>query len=58
MIKLFARTASAALNRALIEADIAVFSIGPRARSLEGIYREVSTPAPAASPAGKPINTV
>ncbi|KQW78845.1 ABC transporter ATP-binding protein [Brevundimonas sp. Root1279] len=42
-----ARTASAALNRALIEADIAVFSIGPRARSLEGIYREVSAPAPA-----------
>ena len=39
------RTASAALNRALIEADLAVFSIGPRARSLEGIYREVSAPA-------------
>lgn len=38
------RTASAALNRALVEADIAVFSIGPRARSLEGIYREVSAP--------------
>jgi ABC-type multidrug transport system ATPase subunit len=42
-----ARTASAALNRALIEADIAVFSIGPRARSLEGIYRDVSAPVPA-----------
>ena len=39
-----ARTASAALNRALVEADVAVFSIGPRARSLEGIYREVSAP--------------
>ena len=42
-----ARAASAALNRALIEADIAVFAIGPRARTLEGIYREVSTPSPA-----------
>ena len=36
------RAASAALNRALIEADLAVFAIGPRARSLEGIYRDVS----------------
>ncbi|WP_332655957.1 ABC transporter ATP-binding protein [Brevundimonas sp.] len=43
-----ARTASASLNRALIEADIAVFAIGPRSRSLEGIYREVSPPAPVA----------
>ena len=42
-----ARAASAALNRALIEADIAVFAIGPRARTLEGIYREVSAPHPA-----------
>ncbi len=42
-----ARAASAALNRALIEADIAVFAIGPRARTLEGIYREVSAPPPA-----------
>ena len=42
-----ALAASAALNRALIEADIAVFAIGPRARTLEGIYREVSAPAPA-----------
>lgn len=42
-----ARAASAALNRALIEADIAVFAIGPRARTLEGIYREVSAPSPA-----------
>ena len=42
-----ARAASAALNRALVEADIAVFAIGPRARTLEGIYREVSAPTPA-----------
>ncbi len=42
-----ARTASASLNRALIEADIAVFAIGARSRSLEGIYREVSPPATA-----------
>ena len=41
-----ARAASAALNRALIEADLAVFSIAPRARSLEGIYRDVSAPFP------------
>jgi len=41
-----ARAASAALNRALVEADIAVFAIGPRARTLEGIYREVSAPSP------------
>lgn len=40
-----ARVAAAALNRALIEADLTVFSIGARARSLEGIYRHVSTPA-------------
>jgi ABC-2 type transport system ATP-binding protein len=38
------RAASAALNRALVEADIAVFAIGPRARTLEGIYRTVSAP--------------
>ena len=42
-----ARAASAALNRALVEADIAVFAIGPRARTLEGIYREVSAPSAA-----------
>ncbi len=41
------RAASAALNRALVEAEIAVFAIGPRARTLEGIYREVSGPPPA-----------
>ncbi len=43
-----ARTASASLNRALNEADIAVFAIGARSRSLEGIYREVSPPSPTA----------
>jgi ABC-2 type transport system ATP-binding protein len=42
-----ARAAAAALNRALVEADIAVFAIGPRARTLEGIYRDVSAPPPA-----------
>ncbi len=42
-----ARAASAALNRALLAADIAVFAIGPQARTLEGIYREVSAPSPA-----------
>jgi ABC-2 type transport system ATP-binding protein len=39
-----ARTAAAALNRALNEAGVAVFSIGPSARTLEGIYRDVSGP--------------
>ncbi|HEV7694176.1 MAG TPA: ABC transporter ATP-binding protein [Hyphomonadaceae bacterium] len=39
-----ARTAAATLNRALNEAGIAVFSIGPSARTLEGIYRDVSAP--------------
>ena len=34
--------ASADLNRALVEQGIDVFAIGPRARSLEGIYRSVS----------------
>ena len=48
-----ARAASAALNRALVEADVAVFSIGPRARTLEGIYREVSAP-PVAQPLMQP----
>lgn len=42
-----ARAAAAALNRALVEADIAVFAIGLRARTLEGIYRDVSAPTPA-----------
>jgi len=40
------RAASAALNCALVEAGIAVFAIGPRARTLEGIYREVSSLPP------------
>ena len=34
--------ATAALNRALVEAGVQVFAIAPRARSLEGIYRSVS----------------
>jgi ABC-type multidrug transport system ATPase subunit len=50
-----ARAASAALNRALVEADVAVFSIGPRARSLEGIYRDVSAPLPAPSASPAPV---
>lgn len=37
-----ARGAAAALNRALVEAGVAVFSIAHRARSLEGIYREAA----------------
>jgi ABC-2 type transport system ATP-binding protein len=40
-----ARAASAELNRALVRAGVAVSSIGPRARSLEGIYRQVVAPA-------------
>jgi len=36
---------SAELNRALIQAGLSVFAIGPRARSLEGIYRDVSQPS-------------
>lgn len=35
-----ARVAAAALNRALVEAGVAVFSIAHRSRSLEGIYRD------------------
>ena len=38
------RTATAALNKALIEADIAVFAIGVQARTLEGIYRTAAAP--------------
>ncbi|WP_454717894.1 ABC transporter ATP-binding protein [Caulobacter segnis] len=37
--------AAAALNRALVQAGIAVFAIGPRDRSLEDIYRRVAIPA-------------
>ena len=36
------RIATAALNRALVEAGIGVFSIAHKARSLEGIYREAA----------------
>lgn len=36
--------ATAALNDALVEAGIPVFAIGPRARSLEDIYRGVALP--------------
>ncbi len=43
-----ARAASADLNRALHEAGVAVFAIGPRAPTLEGIYRNVAGPAVAA----------
>lgn len=35
-----------AMTRALVEAGVAVLAIGARARSLEGIYREASAPAP------------
>ena len=45
--------AVAAMNRALVEAGVAVFAIGARARSLEGIYREASAPS-AAIPANTP----
>jgi ABC-2 type transport system ATP-binding protein len=48
------RDAAALLNRALVEADIAVFAIGPRARSLEGIYRDVSAPPPPAASLSQP----
>jgi len=41
-----ARTACAALNKALVDNDLAVFSIGARPRSLEGIYREASVMPP------------
>lgn len=41
-----------AMTRALVEAGIAVMAIGARARSLEGIYRQASTPA-----AAIPVNT-
>jgi ABC-type multidrug transport system ATPase subunit len=35
---------SATLNAALVQAGVAVFAMGPRARSLEGIYRQVAAP--------------
>lgn len=37
--------AASALNRALVEARISVFAIGPQTRSLEGIYRQVASPS-------------
>jgi len=37
--------AVSAMNRALVQAGVAVFAIGARARSLEGIYRQASAPA-------------
>ena len=37
--------ATAALTQALIQAGIPVFAVGPRARSLEDIYRRVAVPA-------------
>lgn len=39
--------AVAALTRALVDANVGVFAIGARARSLEGIYRQASATAPA-----------
>ena len=39
------RAASAALNRALVEAEVAVFTLAPRPRSLEGLYHQASAPA-------------
>lgn len=42
-----------AMTRALVEAGVAVFAIGARPRSLEGIYRQASAP-PAVSPASRP----
>ncbi len=36
---------TAALTRALVEAGVAVFAIGARAQSLEGIYRQVAAPS-------------
>jgi ABC-type multidrug transport system ATPase subunit len=43
--------AVSAMNRALVQAGVAVFAIGARARSLEGIYRQASAPAvPAPQP--------
>lgn len=38
-----ANLAASTLNRALVDAGIAVFAIGPQARSLEGIYRQVAS---------------
>lgn len=45
--------ATAALNRALVEAGEAVFAIGPRPRTLEGLYRSVTHSGSATPEAGK-----
>jgi ABC-2 type transport system ATP-binding protein len=42
--------AAAGLNRALVQAGLSVFAIGPRDRSLEDIYRQVAGPSPAVAP--------
>jgi ABC-2 type transport system ATP-binding protein len=39
-------TASVALNHALVQAGVGVAAIGPRARSLEGLYRQVTAAEP------------
>lgn len=44
---------SAVLNRDLVAAGVAVFAMGPRARSLETIYRAASAPVPS-----HPLETV
>ena len=49
---------SASLNRALIEAGITVFAIGPRARSLEGLYRRVTSRDPEDAVTRQPQHTV
>ncbi|PZQ41232.1 MAG: ABC transporter ATP-binding protein, partial [Phenylobacterium zucineum] len=38
--------AVAGLTALLVEAAVPVFAIGPRAQSLEDIYRRVAVPAP------------
>ena len=40
-----AHAAAAALNRALVEAEVSVFALTPRQPTLEAIYREVVAPA-------------
>jgi len=50
-----ADAAAAALNAALVEAGTPVFSIGSAARSLEGIYRQVSGFAPTSSPLSETV---
>lgn len=41
--------ASAALTRALVGADLSVFSVGPRPRTLEHLYRTAAAPSRSAS---------